>query len=287
MVKQKKKAPGRPKKEFVSRKPKTKIQAWPGRPRKDKKDGIIKTKQVANTPKVVRKEKVSKEITSFVAKSVDESKKKDLIILVLFLLSFVLFIVSLYFTFIKENDPNDLSQAEKSEIMNIETGNIDYNTPGMTGNAPEVNIVVEEPTQQQQTVQVVDEQQQTIIDFYQAINIVDMDTLYVLTDSHLETSNVFKTYYNRRWLTNFIEAIMSPKIVVTNIQEVETTSTNPDIKSFEYTVEYILASTQQKYTEERSTTLIKKNNQRKVGKIMCETKWCSTMPFFNTEKYKK
>ena len=90
------------------------------------------------------------------------------------------------------------------------------------------------------------------------MNTVDMDALYTLTDARLEESNVFKTYYSRRWLTNFSEAIIAPKIVVTNIQEVPTTSTNPNIKNFEYTVEYMLASNQQKFTEERSTTLIKK-----------------------------
>ena len=272
MVKQKKTV-GRPKKEFVSQKPKTKIKAWPGRPRKNKKDRIALQK--ISTP----------EITSFVEKSVDDSKKKDLIILILFLLSFVLFVISLYYTFKKDILSN---QEDLGQITNIRTGNIDYNLETNI-EEPETKMTIENSKIQETlppTIQSLTEEQKIIVDFYQAINAIDMDTIYKLTDARLEESNVFKTYYSRRWLTNFNEAIVAPKVVVTNIQEIETTSTNPDIKAFAYTIEYMIASNQQKFTEERLTTLIKKGGERKVGKIMCETKWCSTMPFFNTEKYK-
>lgn len=125
-----------------------------------------------------------------------------------------------------------------------------------------------------------------IVDFYQAVNTVDMDTVYKLTDSHLEESNVFKTYYSRRRLTEFTDMIVAPKVVVTNIQEQPTGSANPNIKNFTYTLEYMLASNQQKFTEERSTVFVKKGDERRIGKLMCETKGCSTMPFFNPDKYK-
>jgi len=197
-----------------------------------------------------------------------------MIILLLFLLSFVLFIVSLYFTFMKDKKPEELTSSELSEITNIDTGNIDYNATGMI-EEPEVTIGVENPQTQeilQPTIQKLTSEQQLIVDFYQAINVVNMDTIYTLTDARLEESNVFKTYYSKRRLTNFTEAIVAPKIVITNIQEVTTSSVNPNIKNFEYTVEYMMASTQQKFTEERSTTLIKKGDNRKIGKLMCETK---------------
>jgi hypothetical protein len=48
----------------------------------------------------------------------------------------------------------------------------------------------------------------------------------------------------------------------------------------------MLVSNQQKFTEERSTTLIKKGDNWRIGKLLCETKGCSTMPFFNPDKYK-
>ncbi len=269
MAKQKKKTPGRPKKEFISKKPKTKIKSGPGRPRKH---------HTANTI-----QQVPAEVAGFVAKSVDDSKKKDMVILLLFLLSFILFIVSLYFTFMKDKKPQ-VSQAEMAEITNIETGNIDYNMPDA-----EVKewptTTLNTPDTLQPTIQNLTTEQQLIVDFYQAVNMVDMDTLYRLTDGRLEESNVFKTYYSKRRLTNFSAALVAPRIVVTNIQE-ESATENPNIKNFTYTLEYMLTSNQQKFTEERSTVLIKKGESWRIGKLMCETKGCSMMPFFNPEKYK-
>jgi hypothetical protein len=32
--------------------------------------------------------------------------------------------------------------------------------------------------------------------------------------------------------------------------------------------------------------LIRKGEDWRIGKLLCETKWCSTMPFFNPDKYK-
>jgi len=273
MVKNKKKAPWRPRTEFISHKPRTKIKSWPWRPRKDTKD------------KGMSPQPIAPEISSYVAKSVDKSKTKDMIILLLFLLSFALFVVSLYVTFIQKKDISIVTQQEIAAIANVETGNIDY-SQSSTIEEPEVNTIVEKQEIVQATIQNLTQEQQLIMDLYQAVNNVDMDMLYTLTDARLEESNVFKTYYSRRWLTNFSDGIIAPKIVVTNIQEVATTSTNPSIKNFEYTLEYMLANNQQKFTEERATTLIKKGKNRKIGKLMCETKWCSTMPFFNPEKYK-
>jgi hypothetical protein len=103
-----------------------------------------------------------------------------------------------------------------------------------------------------------------IIDFYQAVNTIDTVTIHTMADAHLKESNVFKTYYSKNWLSKFSEIILAPKIVVTNIQEKQTNSTNPNIKNFSYTLEYALANTQQKFTEERSTVLIKKGDERKI-----------------------
>lgn len=273
MPKNKKKTPGRPKKEFISKKPKTKIKSWPGRPRKDQKHIPI----VAHVPPAV---------AWFVAKSVDDSKKKDMMILLLFLLSFILFVVSLYFTFMRDKKSENLSDSDMAEITNIETGNIDYTTTVDTGVVQEQTPAVVVNTTVEPTVQTLTTEQQIIIDFYQAINTIDLSTIYKFTDARLEESNVFKTYYSRRWLSKFSEVILAPKIVVTNIQEEPNTTNNPNIKNFSYTLEYMLASNQQKFTEERSTVLIKKGDDRRIGKLLCETKGCSTMPFFNPDKYK-
>lgn len=277
MPKNKKKSPGRPKKEFISHKPKTKIKSWPGRPRKDHK---------YSTPT----NQVSPAVAWFVAKSVDESKKKDLIILVLFFLSFILFVVSLYYTFIRDKKVENLSPSQISEIANIDTGNIDYTTPQQpeTWNVsteadllPSTWSATVEPIVQNLTVE-----QQTIVDFYQAINAIDTATVRAMADAHLKDWNVFQTYYSKNRLSKFSETILAPKIIVTNIQEEPTTSTNPNVKNFSYTLEYMLASNNQKFTEERSTVLIQKGTEWKIWQLMCVTKGCSTMPFFNPDKYK-
>ena len=284
MVRNKKKSPGRPKKEFVSKKPQTPTKEWPGRPRKHEQPQRVITS--VPPPAVVW----------FVEESVDTSKKKDIIILVLFLMSFLLFIVSLYFTFMKEKKVDEVSQANTNEITNINTGNIDYSNidTGIMEEDIDTPIAVTTGKTQspQQTVsstlqniQTLSQAQQMIIDFYQAINVVDMDAIYTLTDARLEDSTVFKTYYSRNWLNKFSEILVAPKVIVTNIQEKNAIS-NPNIKEFTYTLEYVVTSNQQKFTEEWSTILIKKGDNRKIGKLLCETKGCSTMPFFNPDKYK-
>lgn len=271
MVRNKKKTPGRPKKEFISKRPKTKIKSWPGRPRKDQKYST--------------NNKISSDVVWFVAQSVDDSKKKDIMILLLFFVSFALFVLSLYFTLMRDKKAEIIVQSELAEITNIETGNIDYTSVQTWGEIPPI-ITVETPATVQAVAQDISLQQQTIVDFYQAVNLVDLATMYQLTDARLEESNVFKTYYSRRWLSNFSDKILAPKIVVSNITPEATTADNPNIKNFSYTLEYVLANNNQKFTEERSTVLIKKGEERKIGKLMCETKWCSMMPFFNPDKYK-
>ncbi len=270
MSKNKKKSPGRPKKEFVSKKPKTKIQDWPGRPRKH--DRPHKTEA-----------QVTPEVSSFVANSVDESKKKDLIILLLFILSFGLFLASIYFTFIRDKKEKDLWPSEIAQITNIDTGNIDYTDTSVQ--TPPTENVNPSPAAVQPTVQNLSAEQQIIVNFYQAVNGIDTATLNAMTDAHLKTSNVFITYFSKNRLSKFSAIITAPKVVVTNIQETTNTA-NPNIKNFDYTLEYMLASNNQKYTEERSAVLIKKGEERKIWQIMCQTKWCSTMPFFNPDKYK-
>jgi hypothetical protein len=284
MLKNKKKSPGRPKKEFISKKPKTPTKAWPGRPRKYEKPYIANNQ-------------VPSAVVWFVGKSVDNSKKKDMVILLLFLLSFILFLASLYFTFKRDKKVEDLTQSEIAEIANIDLWNIDYTdttgyiqdddiTTPTTNTTGMVNTLQQIDTTISQNIQALSFEQQMIVDFYQAVNMVDLPTMYTLTDARLESSNVFKTYYSKNWLSKFSAAILAPKIVVTNIQEETTTTLNPNIKKFSYTLEYVLVGNKQKFTEERSTVLLKKGDTWKIGTLLCETKGCSTMPFFNPDKYK-
>jgi len=196
-----------------------------------------------------------------------------MIILLLFFLSFLLFVVSLYFTFIRDQKTEEMAQSEIAEIANIETGNINYTTTIDTGMVEEEQapaVVVN--TTVDPSIQALTTEQQMVIDFYKAVNTIDTVTLHTMTDDRLKESNVFRTYYSKNRLSKFSEVIVTPKIVVTNIQEKPNTTNNPNIKNFSYTVEYMLANNQQKFTEERSTVLIKKGDIWKIGKLMCETK---------------
>jgi hypothetical protein len=188
----------------------------------------------------------------------------------------------------KNKKVNEVSQVSTNEITNIHTGSIDYSNVD-TGIMEEdittpIALTTGETTAPQQ-IQTLSQAQQMIIDFYQAINVVDMDAIYTLTDARLEDSTVFKTYYSKNRLNKFSEILVVPKVIVTNIQEKNATN-NPNIKEFTYTLEYVVTSNQQKFTEERSTIVIKKGDNRRIGKLLCETKGCSTMPFFNPDKYK-
>lgn len=282
MPKNKKKTPGRPKKEFISKKPKVPTKAWPGRPRKDEKPHVVTNK-------------VSPVVVWFVEESVDTSKKKDVIILALFLFSFILFLVSLYFTFIKDKKVDEATSSDMSEITNVDTGNIDYPSSEITTGTleeefPPVVTTTNTNTQAANAIvtpiQSFASEQQMILDFYQAVNSIDTATIHTLADAHLKQSSVFITYYSKNWLSKFSAVVLAPKIVVSNIQEKPNTTNNPNIRNFSYTLEYTIAKNQQKFTEERSTVLLKKGDAWKIGKLMCETKGCSTMPFFNPDKYK-
>lgn len=186
----------------------------------------------------------------------------------------------------RDKKVNELTQSEIAEISNIETGNIDYTNPDASDVQKSETAIADTSPVVQATAQDFNAEQQMIIDFYQAVNSIDTVAIHTMADTRLKESNVFKTYYSRNWLSKFSENVLAPKIVVTNIEEETTTSPNPNIKNFSYTLEYTLANTKQKITEERSTILIKKGDDWKIGKLMCETKGCSTMPFFNPDKYK-
>lgn len=150
-----------------------------------------------------------------------------------------------------------MTSSNIAEIANVDTGNIDYTTTTATG-VQEPPTVIVDTSDTQPTVQNITAEQQVILNFYQAVNTIDTVIIHTMADAHLNQSNVFTTYYSKNRLSKFTENVLAPKIVVTNIQEKTTNSTNPNIKDFTYTLEYTLASNQQKFTEERSTVLIKK-----------------------------
>ncbi|MEI8091712.1 MAG: hypothetical protein WCG98_05860 [bacterium] len=69
-----------------------------------------------------------------------------------------------------------------------------------------------------------------------------------------------------------------------NLQIVPRTTTSASAEKVTYTVQYTLKDNHL-YTENRSVVLVKRGEEYKIGKIMCDTVKCSQMPFFNPEKY--
>jgi len=117
------------------------------------------------------------------------------------------------------------------------------------------------------------------------MNALDVVTLNAMTDSHLKQSNEFITYYSTNRLNKFFSILSSSKVMVSNVQERASTSKNPGVKEFTYTLTYSLLSNQ-KFIENRSAVLILRGDTYKVWKLMCDTVKCSTLPFFNPDKYK-
>jgi len=104
-----------------------------------------------------------------------------------------------------------------------------------------------------------------------------------IVDTILKNWNTFRTYFNNKRLTRFIDNLTQDKITISNLKE--TISDNKNIKNYTFTSQYTLTTDNKTYKEERSITLSKKNNEYKIAKIMCNTSWCSRMPFFNPWKY--
>jgi hypothetical protein len=136
---------------------------------------------------------------------------------------------------------------------------------------------------QDQDTTIIDEEWQKIItDFYKNINSKNIKDIKQFVDTNLQKSNTFRTYFNEKRLTRFINSI--DWIKIENIEESD--NTNETKKSFNYNITYsLLNDNTKKYKEDRTISLIKKWETYKISKIRCSTIWCSRMPFFNPWKY--
>lgn len=196
-------------------------------------------------------------------KKINNFKKKDNIILILFIFSFLLFIFSIYISFFNWNKNNsNLNFDIQKNIENIQTWN---NLKVITS----TNVVKLSP------------QKQLIIDFYSAINANNFWNLSNMLTKNLKSSNVFRTYYNTRWLSAFLWWIKNNVVYLTWIQE---TQLNTNQTQINYILNYKLLNSDQEFFE-NWTVVVVQQNWYKIGKIMCDTKWCSKMPFFNPTKY--
>jgi len=243
----------RPPKKFVSKKPQIKRQG-PWRPKKHEKILL---------PQIPEKK---------------ENKVKDAIIWTLFIISFFIFWFSIY-----------ISQKEKIiSLINSYNQNQNINNKMEDGEEPAINkeeplieelwadveLELQEPTI---PTPIQDEKFLIIEQIYWAIKESNFDTLYTYVDNNLKQSTIFKTYFSKNRLQRFIDNIDNKNITV------ELINIDNETSKIWYNIRYSINNIP--FIEEREVSFVTRDNGQKIAKIMCITKWCSTMPFFNPGKY--
>jgi len=247
-----KKSRGRPKTAFVSKKPKIK-QSGPWRPKKIQEIlDITETKpQFAN-----------KRLTA------NDSKKKDAVILAMFILSLVLFTASLFFSQKKDViDTEQIEQPIENEIAPI--------TEETTGEA----VITEETwaaiTGIQETLSIANP---LLSDFYAALNNGTINQIYPNITANLKASKLFKVYFSKTRTQRFLKNLNTGWVEISDIQ-----SDNKENPTFTYTVSYTLQDGKA-FEEKRSMQILDKEVPQ-IAKMMCINTGCSTFPFFNPGKY--
>ena len=254
MLNKRKSGPGRPKKVFIP-KPKVKHDK-PGRPKKEIKPYMQSGR---------------KGLRWFVSSNILHAPKKDNIILLLFVLSLLIFLSSIYITILKSQKALGKQLVAENPVVNVDTGNIpfaEWETQIVTGSetAPQVPTDV----------------QAVITAFYDAVNQKNMSTLYTLADVHLKATNMFKTYFSNNRLSKVLW-VLQWNILVQNISISARPTTSTTVQEVHYTLVYPLRNGEQK-SEEWSALVLLKGTAYKIGKLMCITTGCSKMTFFNPEK---
>lgn len=256
MPNKKKSGPWRPKKVFIP-KPKTK-HAKPGRPKKEIKPYMQSGRRG---------------FKGFVNTNILHAPKKDNIILLLFVLSLLIFLSSVYITILKSQKELEKDIIEHTAVVNVDTGNIpftEWETQVATG--IETPVVTEAPA----------DTKAVIVAFYDAVNQKNISTLYTLADTYLKGTNMFKTYFSSNRLTK-VWWVLQWNIQVQNIVVSPRAAASTTVQEVHYTLVYPLKNGETK-SEDWSAFVLLKWTSYKIGRIMCITTGCSQMTFFNPEK---
>jgi len=288
---------GRPKKEFKIKKTNedTKIKRGRGRPKKEKirkTDSINSkiSKYKKDLKKISKKhEKIHKTIknTTFSNKKINkEDKKTDRFALWLLIFSMLFFIFALYKTFLF--DSTDYQNTDIISFSGDTTLEVwlpkEQDTIESTW-ALEVEEVkeVERIEEVEEEIKNVETANSNVLqDFYQNINDKKYQELKNMVDNYLKSSSVFNTYYNQRWLNNFITNVSNEKIYLTNLEEIKEKS-KEWVKYFGYTIKYKLKNQNEMFEEQREAAIIDRNDKELIGSLRCTNTGCSKMPFFNPQ----
>lgn len=192
-----------------------------------------------------------------------ENKLKDFIIRTLFFISFLIFWFSVY---VSQKNKSLAKEDQIDKSKEIITNNIQYEQP----ESPKETIKEENYVE-------IDERFSILQKIYNEIQSENFEELYKNIDNNLKQSSIFRTYFSNNRLQRFINNIEDKNI------NIELLKIEDEESKVSYRLSYFVKGT--KFIEERETTFANRNNEQKIAKIMCITKGCSTMPFFNPGKY--
>ncbi len=250
-----KKTRGRPKKEFISRKPKIKKDG-PGRPRKFSKE--------EKRPEIIRPVTIP---------SKKDDEKKDRFILWMFVFSLIIFTVSLYFAQ-KKQELEIANDTWSTTTISMDTGNIDTGSI-ITGSS----ISSWEITNTTTNIDTTEPAESKIIkEFYDAFKNGTISSLSWSIDQSLRASKLFTIFFSKKWSQRFLNNLNAEWLQLGTITS--DWNTNPTLT---YKISYALQNGQS-FEETRQTSIVNTPTQ-KITKMMCVNTWCSKLPFFNPGKY--
>jgi len=297
---------GRPKKDFSNvkiKKQDTSVKRPRGRPRKENKPKEILNKNIIKHSDDIkalskRNEKIQLEVknTSFSSRKVWENKRSDNFALILLIVSMLFFIFSLYRTYYFNKDTNTqivqnriISQQNNYDEFEIERNDkqIPDNIVLENENIVKDEIIYDEKVKIEPEVKEELNDYEIINDFYNTINDKDFSKLNDFVDRHLRSSNVYKTYYSKNWLTRFTEKLANKKVYLTDIQETSLEDKKNWISYYSYILKYKLNNSNELFREEREASIVTRWDKKLIWSLRCVTVWCSKMPFFNLPRYEK
>lgn len=120
--------------------------------------------------------------------------------------------------------------------------------------------------------------------FYEKIALWEVDDASNMVDLYLKKTNTYQNYYTNPRINEFIKIIDNDSFRVKNIEKLSNNINKPNNEYYRYTLSYSIKNTL--FEEQWEATIINRNGNKQIWRLECVSKWCSTMPFFNPEKYK-
>ena len=121
--------------------------------------------------------------------------------------------------------------------------------------------------------------------FYDTINKQQFDELENYVDSYMKKTTTFKTYYNVDRLKLFLSKLNENMIYISDLNELVMNPEKSWIVDINYKLQYKIIWNDTTFLEDWTATIVKIAWEYKIWKIMCNTTWCSKMPFFNFKRH--